>query len=388
MSSPRNRHSASTHHNCHSERSEESAFSFFGRTNTHQKQIPRAKTALGMTNLKRVRRTGKFVLGLVALFSVSSASLRPSALNPFPSVAFSSSLPSKPQTIPPDWCKALPRPEYKSLERVLPNDPWFEIYKVAPGVFAIYEPHQAEEVISYLIVGTKQALLFDTGMGIANIRKVVTQLTSRPVVVINSHTHNDHVGGNSLFTFVYGMDTAFTRQNAKGSRDDAQEELAPGMICGNLPKGFDPKTYATKPWHISLFVKNGFKINLGGRTLEIIATPGHTPDAICLIDRANGLLFTGDTYYPAPIWLYRPETNLDAYVASVKWLADLAPQVKLVLGAHNVPVADPSILPRLVTAIETVRAGNVTAKPLEGGKALYTTDGISFLLAAPPAGVK
>jgi len=226
-------------------------------------------------------------------------------------------------------------------------------------------------------------------MGIANIRKVVTQLTSRPVVVLNSHTHNDHVGGNSLFTFVYGMDTDFTRQNAKGSRDDAQEELAPGMICGSLPKGFDSKTYATKPWHVSLFVKNGFKVNLGGgRVLEIISTPGHTPDAICLIDRANGLLFTGDTYYPAPIWLYRPETNLDAYVASVKKLAELAPQVKLVLGAHNIPVADPSVLPRLVTAIEAVRAGKVEAKPLEGGKATYTTDGITFLLAAPPAGVK
>jgi glyoxylase-like metal-dependent hydrolase (beta-lactamase superfamily II) len=292
------------------------------------------------------------------------------------------------QTISPDWCKALPRPEYKPLERVLPNDPWFEVYKVSPNVFAIYEPHQAEEVISYLIVGTKQALLFDTGMGIANIHKVVTELTSRPVVVLNSHTHNDHVGGNSLFTFVYGMDTDFTRQNAKGSRDDAQEELTPGMICGNLPKGFDPKTYATKPWHVSLFVHNGFKINLGGRTLEIISAPGHTPDAICLIDRANGLLFTGDTYYPAPIWLFRPETNLDAYVASVKWLADLAPQLKLVLGAHNIPVADPSVLPRLAAAIEAVRAGTVEAKPLEGGKALYTTDGITFLLRAEPAGVK
>jgi glyoxylase-like metal-dependent hydrolase (beta-lactamase superfamily II) len=322
----------------------------------------------------------------ILLFAVSAASVVAQHAAPLQGRLLTSALP--PQTISPDWCKALPRPEYKTLERVLPNEPWFEVYKVAPGVFAIYEPHQAEEVISYLIVGTKQALLFDTGMGIANIHKVVTQLTSRPVVVLNSHTHNDHVGGNSLFTFVFDMDTDFTRANAKGSRDDAQEELAPGMICGSLPKGFDPKTYATKPWHVSLFVKNGFKINLGGRVLEIIATPGHTPDAICLIDRASGLLFTGDTYYPGPIWLFRPETNLDAYVASVKWLADLAPDVKLVLGAHNVPVADPSVLPRLVTAIEAVRAGNVEAKPLEGGKASYTTDGITFLLKAQPAGVK
>jgi glyoxylase-like metal-dependent hydrolase (beta-lactamase superfamily II) len=265
---------------------------------------------------------------------------------------------------------------------VLPNDPWFEVYKVAPGVFAIYEPHQAEEVISYLIVGTKQALLFDTGMGIANIRKVVTQLTSRPVVVLNSHTHNDHVGGNSLFTFIFGMDTAFTRANAKGSRDDAQEELAPGIICGNLPKGFDPKTYVTKPWHVSLFVKNGFKINLGGRTLEIISTPGHTPDAICLIDRANGLLFTGDTYYPAPIWLFRPETDLDAYVNSVQRLVALAPQVKLVLGAHNIPVAQPSVLAELLAAFQAVRGGQGTVKPGGESKEIHTLNGFSFLLPA------
>src|SRR5207245_367208 len=103
----------------------------------------------------------------------------------------------------PDWCKAFPRPEYKALQRVLPDEPWFEVYKVSPGVFAIYEPHQAEETISYLIVGTKQALLFDTGMGIGNIRKVVTQLTSRPVVVLNSHTHDDHVGGNWQFPFIF-----------------------------------------------------------------------------------------------------------------------------------------------------------------------------------------
>ena len=35
------------------------------------------------------------------------------------------------------------------------SDPWFEVYKVVHAVFAIYEPHQSEETISYLIVGDK-----------------------------------------------------------------------------------------------------------------------------------------------------------------------------------------------------------------------------------------
>ncbi len=80
--------------------------------------------------------------------------------------------------IPADWCHALPRPEYRSLERIFIHEPWFEIYKISPGVYAIYEPHQAEEVISYLIVGTKQALLFDTGMGIGNLQSLVSRLAA------------------------------------------------------------------------------------------------------------------------------------------------------------------------------------------------------------------
>src|SRR5215813_13151175 len=99
----------------------------------------------------------------------------------------------------PGWCSVLPRPEYRTLQPVSIPDPWFEVYRIAPGVFAIYEPHQAEEVISYLIVGTKQAALFDTGMGISDIQKVTAELTELPIVVLNSHTHNDHVGGNWQF---------------------------------------------------------------------------------------------------------------------------------------------------------------------------------------------
>ncbi|HTS35106.1 MAG TPA: MBL fold metallo-hydrolase [Candidatus Solibacter sp.] len=287
--------------------------------------------------------------------------------------------------IPPDWCRALPRPEYKSLERVPVSDPWFEVYKVAPGVFAIYEPHQAEETIGYLIVGDKRALEFDTGMGISDIESVIEELTNLPVIVLNSHTHDDHVGGNWQFDTVYGTDTAFTRQSAKGSREDAQEEITPDQICGSLPKGFNAKTFATKPWTIATYIKDGDEISLGARTIRVIATPGHTPDAISLFDRANGLLFTGDTYYPAPIWLYRPETDLDAYDKSIRRLAALAPEVKLVLGAHNIPVAPPSVLPRLVDAFEKVRSGKVPATPDSPGKVMYKVDGFAFLMNAPAA---
>jgi glyoxylase-like metal-dependent hydrolase (beta-lactamase superfamily II) len=297
------------------------------------------------------------------------------------------------QTNIPDWCKPLPRPEYKSLERIHISDPWFEVYKVAPDTFAIYEPHQSEETISYLILGKQKALLFDTGMGISDIRKVVTELIQLPIIVLNSHTHDDHVGGNWQFYpnyamdwhfgAIYSMDTDFSRINAKGSVADAQAEIAPGEICGDLPKNFDARSYRTKPWAITKYIHDGDKLDLGNRTIEIIATPGHTPDAISLYDRANGQLFTGDTYYPAPIWLYRPETDLDAYAKSIARLATLAPQVKTVLGAHNIPIAPPSVLTNLPAAFADLRAGKATCKPDAPGKQFCTIRDYTFLVRAP-----
>jgi glyoxylase-like metal-dependent hydrolase (beta-lactamase superfamily II) len=295
---------------------------------------------------------------------------------------FSASVPLGEDRIP-EWCRALPRPEYKSLQRVPVRDSWFEVYNVAPGTYAIYEPHQSEETISYLIVGDQKALLFDTGMGIGNLRQTTAELTNLPIVVLNSHTHNDHVGDNWQFATIYGMDTDFTRANAGGSRQDAQVEIAPDEICGKLPIGFDPKTYVTRPWKITSYIHDGDRIDLGRRSIEVLATPGHTPDAISLLDRANGLLFTGDTYYPATIWLFRPETDLSAYAASVRRLAALAPQVTIVLGAHNVPVAKPQVLPQLVTAFDAVRAGKVKPTPGAPGQVIYKVDNFSFRMRAP-----
>ena len=287
------------------------------------------------------------------------------------------------QTPVPEWCRTLPRPEYKTLKHIPISDSWFEVYEPARDVFAIYEPHQSEETIGYLIVGEKRAVLFDTGMGISDIKKVTGELTKLPIMVLNSHTHDDHVGGNWQFDTIYGMDTDFTRTNAKGSREDAQAEITPDQICGSLPQKFDPRIYVTRPWKITAYIHDGERFDLGGRTIEVIATPGHTPDAISLLDRSNGLLFTGDTYYPAPIWLFRPETDLDAYAASIRRLAALAPQVKLVLGAHNIPVAPPTVLSRLVNAFDAVRAGKITPVPDSPEKVLYKVGDISFLMRAP-----
>ena len=141
----------------------------------------------------------------------------------------------------PEWCRDLPRPAYSKLERVNVPDKWFEVYRIRPGLFAIYEPHQQEEIISYLIVGEKQALLFDTGMGISNIKKVVEGLTNLPVSVMNSHTHNDHVSDNWRFSRIYGMDTAFTRSTPKEQQRLRRKKLFPEQSAASCLPALIPR---------------------------------------------------------------------------------------------------------------------------------------------------
>ena len=290
---------------------------------------------------------------------------------------------SRPQGEPlrPEWCRDLPRPQYKTLKRITLHDDWFEVYEIREGVYALYEPHQFEEVISYLIVGNRHALLLDTGLGIGKISEVVKELTPVPVVVLNSHTHFDHTGGNAEFSEILGRDTPFTRTSAKGQANEySRDALAPERICGHLPKHVSIGEFSIRPFHITQFVKDNEQIDLGGRTLTVLFTPGHTPDSISLFDRDHGLLFTGDTYYPGPIYLFTPETDFQEFAKSVRRLADLMPDVRLLLPGHNVPLADPASLLRLKDAVQQVEAGGL--KPVvTQGRREFKFDGFSLLLA-------
>jgi glyoxylase-like metal-dependent hydrolase (beta-lactamase superfamily II) len=289
------------------------------------------------------------------------------------------------------WCDLLPRPGNKLLPRVDVHDEWFEVYRVGDGVFAICEPFQFQEVISYLILGSRSALLFDTGLGIGKIDRVVSTLTSLPVTVLNSHTHFDHVGGNADFDRILAMDTDFTRANARGfSHEAIKGEVEPAALCRGVPAGFDVAGYRTRPFTPTRLIKDGYVIDLGGRRLTVLHVPGHTPDAVALVDAAAGLLFTGDSFYEGTIWLYVPETDLKAFEASIDRLAAMVPRLKKLHPAHNVAVSAPEWLSRLRVAIGQVRGGQAKGVESDNGQITFAFKGFEILtsravLAGPRA---
>ena len=172
-----------------------------------------------------------------------------------------------------NWWESLPRPAWSNFEKISQSQEWFEVYKVLPGIYAIYEPGQFDEVISYLITGTEKTLLFDTGLGIGDIKKVVSELTNLEVIVLNSHTHYDHIGGNHQFDKICSMNREYTRNNSQGlPHDKVKEFVGEGWIWKTTPETFSADQYSIKPFKITKFIENGEKIDLDGRPLTV--SPG------------------------------------------------------------------------------------------------------------------
>lgn len=244
---------------------------------------------------------------------------------------------------------------------------WFEVSAVAKGVFLISEPGH---VNSWLIEGEKDAILFDTGLGVANIRKVAEETTPKRLLVVNSHYHFDHTGGNRLFD-----EFAIHRIGGPLVARESPPELAEGYMAYTkrlleawgpyreaddlyfhlltaermirpLPADFDPAGYSVVPTVPTRLLDEGDVLDLGGRKLRVLHTPGHSPDCICLLDEANGLLFGGDTVNTGPIYAQLEDSDLEKFAASTARLAEMASSFQRVFVCHFLRFDEPSALVR------------------------------------------
>lgn len=154
------------------------------------------------------------------------------------------------------------------------------------GIYNISAPPVGFQ--QYLILGTQKALLIDTGIGIGSIREVVSKITALPVTVINTHCHPDHAGGNAEFepALINPAELDVFEQMATlefRSKDVARMPGGSGFIPRLQPAGPAP-----------VFAQDMQHIGLGGRSVQILFTPGHTHGSLCVYDEETGALFTGD----------------------------------------------------------------------------------------------
>lgn len=203
-------------------------------------------------------------------------------------------------------------------------DSYFAVQPIGAGTWAIGEPRYYQQNYAYLIVGEKRAVLFDAGTGTRDIRPIVSKLTPLPVTVMVSHLHFDHLGGAPAFGAVAMIDTPDTRADTVDGR------FTPGRWEWLGHADFRPApTLAVSEW-----LRPGEKIDLGGRVLTVLSTPGHTPTSISLYDPSMHALFAGDYIYPTSLYAFLPGASLSAYQATARRLLATLPADTVLWTAH------------------------------------------------------
>ena len=260
---------------------------------------------------------------------------------------------------PQKWWTKLPRPVYASLERIQTTQDWYEVYKLTEGTYAIYEPFQFEEAISYLVLGKDKGVVIDTGTGIGNLKQVIDELTDLPVSVVNTHTHWDHIGNNHQFeeTACHNHPACVEKLLNGVSHSRLQSSIQGDSIWKPLPKNFDADTWEIPSVQPSILLEDGDVIDLGEKTLEVIYTPGHSPGSICLLDKINRLLFTGDTFFPGPLYAFSEDVDIAEYVASIDKLKSRMDEYDYLCSGHNDPWVRSDVIPRVAEAFQKIMAG-------------------------------
>jgi glyoxylase-like metal-dependent hydrolase (beta-lactamase superfamily II) len=247
----------------------------------------------------------------------------------------------------------------------MPSQEWFTTWEVAPGVVCIAENLHVEQVRSYLVRGTERSLLWDAGLGIANIKQEVERFVDvdpRTFVMVCSHSHFDHVGDVWRFAEegvpVYAHLAEADRIARGMDHEKSVYWLQEKFLLGALPAGFDPASYVIRPARVTHLLEEGDTIDLGDRQFAVLHTPGHSPGGLCLWDATNGLLLPADTAYAAPLYSYSPDADPEVYRQSLHRLADLAPQVRTLLPSHDTTPISPDLLVAMADAFDRIHDGN------------------------------
>lgn len=189
------------------------------------------------------------------------------------------------------------------------------VTEIRKGIYLMDEAHEAT---GYLVVGEERACMIDTMNAYTNLREEVEKLTDKPVYVVNTHGHGDHIFGNVYF-------------------DEAYIEPADrGIVRMFLESPDYVKLAEEKGWKMPLYkeIHEGDKLDLGGRTLEIYSLPGHTPGGILLLLKEDRVLFSGDSINHH-LWMQLPGClPLHEYVKKLDRIMFLEEKADIVVHGH------------------------------------------------------
>jgi len=218
---------------------------------------------------------------------------------------------------------------------------WFEIQEIKKNLYVIRErldfidPRFRTEFTNiFLVLGSKKALLMDTGSGLYPIKPVVEDIIKdRELIVLNTHSHFDHIGGNDEFEQVY-------IHEKEASNIEKQFNA---FFLKNSPmkivERYKERKFKFNPTKSVISIEDGKIFDLGGIKLNVIHTPGHSYGSICLLSD-KGELFTGDTAHYGTIFLPTPK-EMPLFIKSISKLLEIVkktPEIEIYPSHEQFPV--------------------------------------------------
>jgi len=291
-----------------------------------------------------MRRLGIIVLALVALAAVAMVDTDRRRFVMLPLIVVTTEFP---EPLTPD--AEGPTAEW--------FDDYYTITRIDEQTIAIGEPLSHSQNYNYLILGDERALLFDSGPGFHDIRPVVASLTSLPVTAVPSHLHYDHIGSHMKYERLALLDLPELRQRVRdGALRLRYREYLGIFEAVPLP------TLRPTQW-----LAPESTIDLGGRPLLVLHTPGHTPDSMALFDRARDQLFIGDFITEGPAFVFVPGSSVGDQLRTAERLSTLLSARTAVHTAHRF---DPPGIPTLARTdviamrdtLRRIKAGTLASK--------------------------
>jgi glyoxylase-like metal-dependent hydrolase (beta-lactamase superfamily II) len=233
------------------------------------------------------------------------------------------------------------------VPQVMKTADWFAHHQIESGVWVLQDPigrvvpqYDVGTVNLYLIEGRDRAALIDAGMGIGDLANACRTLTERPLWALASHSHWDHVGG--LYSFA--------------------DRRIHNLEADRLEAGYDVEGVgfiAAAP--ASGTLAEGDVLDLGGRTLTVWHTPGHSPGSVSFFDSLTGYLFSADTVYAGTMWMQTSDANLEDWRRSLERLAGSS--ARALCGGHEEPIQQTELAVRVLDALEQALAGQSQSLP-------------------------
>lgn len=207
----------------------------------------------------------------------------------------------------------------------------YDVEVIGDGVYRLHEFGAGN---MYLVTGNERALLIDTGTGLGDLRGIVEELTELPVTVVATHAHPDHIGGMGNYKKIHIHEDDTTHVKFWSSRllRRIYYDTVKNLIKYNVTKkDIRQLKYKTKV----IPIKEGHSFDLGGKTVDVIHTPGHTKGSIILVDREDKIMFTGDNVNPTLFHIVPGSSTIEDWLPGAKRTLALADEYRIYNGHDN-----------------------------------------------------